>query len=532
MSRKSATERSVADRIREIEEHRRAGRYQETLACTEQLVTGPDVTAEALLFASEVQFSLANFTGSEQLARRCAERFPDDPGGPVLRCRALQALGRAGEARDLALELAAADIDDDALIAILVTVLSSSMMPEAAYPLCRKSVARDPQNIAAQRRLALTCRLLGKFDEAVDAANIAIRADIHDYEMIGLRSVVRSATPEKNNVAQLRALLAAGCRNELGAARVAYALAKEYEELGLFDKAFGYLEAGAKFKRQTFDYDVATDLATFGILQRVFTADALASASPGLDTEEPIFIVGLPRTGSTLVERIISSHSEVFAAGELNHFAAAMMGEVRKLGTVADQEDLVRKSLQADMREIGKSYLQLTRPATGHTRHFIDKLPLNFLSLGVISRALPKAKIIHVRRTPLDACYAIYKFLFNQAYPWSYNLAEIAQYYVAYRQLLNHWRKVLPDRMIEVAYEDIVEDLETEAKRLIAELGLDWQPGCLDFHQNEAAAMTGSAAQVRRKIYTSSVGRWRDYAAQLQPLADALAATGIDPFRP
>jgi tetratricopeptide (TPR) repeat protein len=532
METTSATALPVADRIREVEEHLRAGRYQEAIAGTDRLVAGPDVTAEALLFAAEVQFSLANFTGSEQLALRCTERFPDEPGGPVLRCRALQALGRMGEARDLALQLAETEIKDDAHVGILVTVLSSCLVPEAAYPLCRKSVARDPQNIAAQRRLALTCRLLGKFDEAVQAANIAIRADIHDYEMIGLRSVVRSATPERNNIKQLRALLAAGCRNELGAARVAYALAKECEELGRFDKAFGYLEAGAKFKRKTFNYDIATDLATFDILQKVFKAEALATAGPGFDTEEPIFILGLPRTGSTLVERIISSHSEVFAAGELNHFSTAMMGEVRKLGTIADQQDLVRKSLQADMCAIGKTYLELTRPATGHTRHFIDKLPLNFVSLGVIGQALPKAKIIHVRRTPLDACYAIYKFLFNQAYPWSYNLAEIAQYYVAYRKLLNHWRQVLPGRMIEVAYEDVVEDLETEAKRLIAELGLEWEPGCLDFHENKAAAMTGSAAQVRRKIYSSSVGRWRDYENQLQPLADALVSTGIDPFRP
>lgn len=512
--------------------HLRSGEFKEAMEIADQLLAEEDVTAERLAFAGEVQFKIANFTGAEKLAKQHADRFPDNPAGPILRCRALLALGRLGEARDLALELSQQDIVDDNHVEILVGVLSTFLLPEAAYPLCKKAIARDPDNIAAYRRLALTCRLLGKFDEAVDAANIAIQANPHDYEMIGLRSAVRTATPDNHNIVQLRALLAAGCRESDGASRVAYALAKECEEVGRFEQSFGYLEAGAKFKRETFNYDISADLKSFAILQEVFTEAALAATKPGFDTNEPIFILGLPRTGSTLIERIISSHSDVFAAGELNQFGAAMMGEVRKSGNPSDQVDLARKSLQVDMREVGRNYVEMTRPATGHTKHFIDKKPLNFMSLGVIAKSLPNARIIHVRRTPMDACYAIYKFRFNQAYPWAYNLAEIAQYYVGYRQLMDHWRKVLPGRIIEVAYEDVVSDLESEAQRLIAELGLEWEPACLDFHENKAAAATGSATQVRKKIYSSSVGRWRDYESQLKPLAEALAATGMDPFNP
>jgi len=512
--------------------HLQSGQYKDAMRIADQLLAVDEVTADILAFAAEVQFKVANFTGAEKLARDYSERFPDDVAGPIIRCRTLLALGRLGEGRDLALALSEQEITDDAHVEILVTVLSSFQMPESAYPLCKKSIARDPDNIAGYRRLALTARLLGKFDEAVDAANIAIQSNPHDYEMIGLRSAVRTATLEQHNIVQLRALLAAGCRDSEGASRVAYALAKECEEVGRYEHSFGYLEAGAKFKRETFNYDVAVDLKSFDILREVFTEEALAGTRPGFDSEEPIFVLGLPRTGSTLVERIISSHSAVFAAGELNQFGAAMMGEVRKSGNPADQADLTRKSLQVDMREVGHNYIEKTRPATGHTKHFIDKKPLNFLSIGVIAKALPKAKIVHVRRTPMDACYAIYKFRFNQAYPWAYNLAEIAQYYVGYRQLMNHWHKVLPGKIIEVTYENVVDDLESEAKRLISELGLEWEPGVLDFHENKAAAMTGSAAQVRKKIYSSSVGRWRNYEAQLEPLADALVATGLDPFNP
>jgi len=512
--------------------HLRSGRFKEAIVIADQLLAADDVTAKILTFAGEVQFKIANFTGAEKLARQYSECFPGDPAGPILRCRALLALGRMREGRKLAIDLSKQDITNDAHIEILVTVLSTFQMPELAYPLCRKSLEQDPTNVAAHRRLALTCRLLGKFDEAVGAASVAIKANPHDYEMIGLRSAVRTATTEQNSIPQLREILAGGCRDSEGASRVAYAIAKECEEIGLAKQSFGYLEAGAKFKRETFNYDIADDLKTFDTLREVFSGAALDGAKSGFCTDEPVFVLGLPRTGSTLVERIISSHSAVFAAGELHHFGVAMMGEVRKAGNPANHADLVRKSLDVDMREVGRNYLEMTRPATGHTKHFIDKRPLNFMSIGIISVALPNAKIIHVRRTPMDTCYAIYKFRFNQAYPWAYNLAEIAQYYVAYRQLMNHWRQVLPGRIIEVAYEDVVSDLQVEAKRLISELNLDWEPACLEFHENKAAAMTGSATQIRKKIYSSSVGRWRDYESQLKPLAEALASTGIDPFSP
>ncbi len=460
------------------------------------------------------------------------EQFPDDYGGPILRCRALLAMGQLGEARELALASAKLDITDESHLEILVTVLSGCIEPDAAYPLCKKAVERDPYNAAAQRRLALVCRLTGDLDEAAAAADIALRFNPHDYEMIGLRSAVQSVTSDNNHIVELETMLAAGCANALGGARVAYALAKECEEVGDFTRSFGFLAAGARFKRQTIKYDISGDLQAMETLQEVFTKNAVASASTGFDSDEPVFILGLPRTGSTLIERILSSHSKVYAAGELQHFSAAMMNEIRKLGPLEDHLDLMRKSLQIDPHETGKAYIERTRPFAGHTARFIDKQPSNFLSIGVIRTALPNAKVIHVRRTPMDACYAIYKFLFNEAYVWSYDLDEIAQYYVGYRQLMDHWRSVLPGTIIDIAYEDVVADIESAAKNLIAELGLEWEIDCLRFHEHEAAAMTGSAAQVRQQLYSSSVGRWSKYEEQLKPLAEKLGAAGIDPYSP
>jgi len=510
----------------------RTGDHDGALAVSDRLLSDFNLTPRSLLFAGEVHFARANFARSAKIARNCANEFPDDPSGPILGCRALLALGKLGEARDLALKTAKKDIAGEHHLDILVTVLAGCMEPDAAYPLCKKAIEKDPYNVAAHRRLALICRLTGRLAEAAQAADVALRFNAHDYEMIGLRSAVQTATPDNNHIAALETLLAAGCANALGGARVAYALAKEHEELGNNRRAFGFLQAGARFKRQTIKYDIAEDLRAMQIVGELFTADKVAHSNAGFESGEAIFILGLPRTGSTLIERILSSHSEVYAAGELQHFSAAMMQEIRKLGQISDRLELVQKSIEIDHIEVGQAYIERGRPFTGHTPRFTDKQPMNFHSIGAIHLSLPNAKIIHVRRTPLDACYAIYKFLFNEAYAWSYDLDEIAQYYVGYRRLMDHWRAILPGRIIDVDYEDIVGDLENESKKLLAALGLEWEPACLDFHENRAAAMTGSAAQVRQKIYSSSVGRWRDYEEQLKPLAGKLEDAGIDPYSP
>lgn len=510
----------------------KSGDHEGALAIAERLLDEFDESPDSLLLAGEVHFSRGNFVRAEKLASRCSGMFPDDFSGSVLRCRTLLALGRIGEARDLALALSNEDITAEPHVEILVTVLSGCMEPQAAYVLCRKSLDRDPYNPAAHRRLALTCRMLGKLDEAAKAAEVAIRFEAHDYEMIGLRSALRTATTDDNHLSELEALLASGCRNALGAARVCYALAREYEELGSYGRAFEYLQAGAGFKRRTFNFDLDGELRTLQLIQQYHNAAVLNRQATGFDSAEPIFILGLPRTGSTLVERILSSHSAVHAAGELLHLNAAMMQEIRKSGPVSSHTDLVRKSLDADPAAIGRNYVERTRPFTGHTRHFIDKRPQNYLSIGIIHRALPNAGIIHVRRTPLDTCFAIYKFLFNDAYPWSYDLDDIARYYVAYRRLMDHWKRVLPGRIIDVCYEDIVADLEGEARKLVTRLGLEWEPECLSFHDNDAATMTGSAVQVRRPVYSSSVGRWRAYERQLGQVAGILTAAEIDPYRP
>lgn len=506
--------------------------HRGALAVAEALLGDYDASPDTYLFAGEVHFYRGNYFGTEEMAAKCIAEFPDAVAGPILRCRALMAMGKQADARELALEMAERDdVTDERHVDILVTILAGSLAAEAAYRLSKKALERDPYNPAAHRRVALNARLVGRLGEAKDAANVALRFEPHDYEMLGLRSSVATATEAENHIAELESLLAAGCRDDQGAARVAYAAAKECEEVGRYERAFEHLTAGATFKRRSFGVSVDNDFGVFEELARRFDRDALAASADGHRSREPIFILGLPRTGSTLIERILSSHPDVYAAGELMHFDIALMTEVRKLGPLKDRREIVQRCFEIDPEAVGRNYIERTRPYTGHTKHFIDKRPLNFLSLGAISMALPDATVIHVTRSPMDTCYAIYKFLFNEAYPWSYDLEDIAHYYVAYRKLMAHWRSVLPPGYLnDIGYEDVVADLPAAAERLAGLVGLEAHPAMLEFHRNPTAAMTGSAAQVRRQIYSTSVGRWQNYETQLQPVADILTAAGVDPY--
>jgi hypothetical protein len=264
-------------------------------------------------------------------------------------------------------------------------------------------------------------------------------------------------------------------------------------------------------------------------IEETFTAERLVAPAAGSDNNEAIFVVGMPRTGTTLIERILGSHSEVYSAGELGNFATVLMRELR--AKVSDpstpRDELVRLSASIDRAALGDAYIESTRPFTGKTPRFIDKLPLNFLYVGLIRLALPNAKIISVRRHPLDTCYAIYKQLFVDAYPFSYDLEELARYYAAYDRLMRHWDTVLPDAVYTVRYEKLVDDFEPEVRRLLEYCGLGYEESCLRFHENRTASTTASTVQVRQPVYRSSVGNWRRYREQLAPLIAALEDEGI-----
>ena len=240
-----------------------------------------------------------------------------------------------------------------------------------------------------------------------------------------------------------------------------------------------------------------------------------------------MFIVGLQRTGTTLTERILCSHSRVESLGETQFLQMVIRRESGVHSVEPMTPEMISAAAGKDIRRIADGYLEAVAYRLGDRPLFIDKLPYNFLFLGFIAKAWPDARIIHVSRHPMDSCFAMYKQVFTWAYKFSYSLDHLARYYVAYRRLLDHWRATLGERLVEVEYERLVSDPEAETWRLLAALGLDFEEACLHFERNRSASTTASSVQVREKIHDRSVGRWRHFRTQLEPLRHALEQAGI-----
>jgi tetratricopeptide (TPR) repeat protein len=405
------------------------------------------------------------------------------------------------------------------------------------------ALALMPRNAQFLYNRASIRRFLGDLSGAEQDYDAAILLQPTDYEAFKNRTDLRTQTAARNHVPELEKLLARGFPDWRGEVQIRYSLAKEYEDLGLYEKSFEALTRAAKKRREHMRYDIATDLATVQWIIDAFPLGPVGSegtaTSVGLrdiagneahaSIEAPIFVVGLPRSGTTLVERTLGSHSTLFSAGELDCFALSIVDGVRRKTGRAQmpRQELVLQSAEMDFAALGREYLQRVRAATIGEGRFIDKMPLNYLYCGLIRRALPKAKLVHLTRHPLAVCYAMYKSLFKDGYPFSYDLAEIAQYYIGYRRLLAHWQTSMPGAVYSLSYEALVADQLSETRKLLEFCELDWEDACMQFHRNPAASTTASAAQVRRPIYDSSVSQWRRYESQLAGLRAQLEAAGI-----
>lgn len=401
-----------------------------------------------------------------------------------------------------------------------------------ACPYYERAVALSPRNADYRFNLAAIYRILGRTEDAETSSDQALELKPDYYEAYLLRSDVRRQSAAKNHIGQLENLVAAGIKDWRGETMLCHALAKEYEDIADYEASFQWLQRGTGLRWKHTRYDAAVDEKTMEEIARHFPASFMQQAAPGGDYNngEAIFILGLPRTGSTLLERIISSHSDVHAAGELFNFASQLVRicEPQMESGKSFENELVAASTRIDFSELGKAYIDSTRPSTGHVPKFIDKLPFNFLYCGLIHLALPRARIIHIRRNPMDSCFAMYKCFFKGPYPMSYNLEQQGRYYLAYRRMMDHWGEVMPGSILEVRYEDLVADQEAQTRRILNYCELDWQDNCLHFEKNKAPSMTASATQVRERIYTSALGAWRNYEEQLQPLRDLLETGGID----
>lgn len=412
-----------------------------------------------------------------------------------------------------------------------------------AYTLCNaharareafaQALALQPDQAHLLYNYGTALMFTGDLDAAECALERCVTLAPHYWRAHATLAQLRTQTLESNHVARLQALLASHPEDPQAQELLRAALSKELEDLGNIDEAFEELIQAKTAARARLGYDPAADAAIFQCLH--YCAPGPVPDGRGVPDDRPIFVVGMPRTGTTLVERILSSHPLVHSAGELQQFGMVMKRASGSTTPVLLDPDTVRRSADLDWTALGQAYLAATRAVAGEKRYFVDKLPHNFLYAAHIARALPRARIVCVRRHPMDTCLSNFRQFFGDGSPfhgYALDLLDTGRYYLQFEALMREWNTRWPGRIHEVAYEDLIDEQEATTRSLLAFCGLDWDPRCLAFEQNEAPVATASAVQVRSGIYRSSKGRWRHLSERLAGLRDLLVAGGlqIEPF--
>lgn len=443
--------------------------------------------------------------------------------------RLLVSLRRDADALAAADRAAALNPDGALVLDTLGCVYSRLAAHDKAVPLFEKAARANPAHVQMRYNLASSLGFLGRFDEAAAHYERVIAAAPDFVKAHSALSMLRRQTPEANHIARLEGLLpkVSGATEELN---VRYALAKEYDDLGDSAAAYQHLHAVNSRHKRRLNYDFSFDQAIFERLRQRF-AEPDYFVGPGDHSRAPIFVLGMPRTGTTLVDRIISSHPEVESAGELQVMQLALKRASGSPGALALTPETIDAVATLAPARLGAAYLRGAEPfRKDRRRRFIDKLPLNVLYVGYIARALPEASVICLRRHPLDTVWSNYRHLFAthfSYYNYAYDLLDSARYYRMFDQLMAFWADRFPGRVLEVRYEHLVESQEAETRRILDHCRLGFDPRCLDFHQNEAAVATPSASAVRQPIYRGALGRWRRYADYLQAARDYLQSEGI-----
>ncbi len=515
--------RAVAQNPRFAEAHnaagialRRSGRHREALPHYEQaLVLDPDY-AEAEYNLGAALAALGRHEEAAAHYRRALALKPDHAEAENNLGAALRALGRYEEAaahyrRALALKPGLAEARSN-----LGAVLQPLDRHEEALAQFDQALALKPDLAEAHHGRGVALQTLGRLDEGRRAIEAAIAIAPRKAEFYGaLARSKRLVDGDPHRVAIEALARDMASLPEEEQVHLHFALGRVYDDLGRRERSFRHLVEGNALKRRHIAYDEAAALAAMARTRALFSAELIGRlAGRGDPSPLPVFILGMPRSGTTLVEQIVASHPRAHGGGERRDFETAIAGlDPRE----ADGEG---------WRGVGGRYVERIRPLSPAAARITDKMPGNFRFAGLIHLALPNARIIHVRRDPVDTCLSCFSILFGGELPYAYDLAELGRYYRAYAEVMAHWRATLPPAaMLEVEYETLVADFEPQARRIVAHCGLDWDRACLDFHKLRRPVWTASAAQVRQPVYQSSVGRSRPYEGMLGPL---LAALGLD----
>jgi tetratricopeptide (TPR) repeat protein len=496
------------------------GRYNDALVHAERAIRSAPHSLDHHLRAADIEMQLGRNGAALERLRAVEHRRPDDVELVVFEANLLRLIDRHEEAAALCRDALARGLESADLLRAYGLALHLAGKDEEALGMLERAAAGRPAAALSDKAVLLT--QLGRLSEACATFDQALSHEPNLADAWYNKTNAKTYAAGDPDIRAMQRLLEGGCshRDEI---LLHFALGKAHMDTDDADAAFLHWHLGNRMKRTNLDYDAqraAHELASIAARAPGFAAEErLTSARL---SELPVFVVGMPRSGSSLVEQIIASHPDVHGAGERTRLRAAFEAAAQPPGGAAAGDD----------ERIAESALECLRRLSPRALRIVDKDLGNFLHLGVIHRIFPRARIIHCRRDPLDTCFSAYTKLFAGDFPFTYDLSEMGRYYRSYRALMAHWRAVLPARIfMEVDYETLVsEPLETH--RLVDFLGLPWSEDCARFFETRRAVHTASAAQVRRPIYRTSVGRAAAVSAHLEPLTEALGDLLADSARP
>ncbi len=499
------------------------GHDAEAVACFERAITLAPGIAHLHFSLANVLQRLRRFEEAVTHYQRAIALQPDLPGAHANLGRALGSLGRWQEAlANVQLAVRVAPHSAHAHHAMGLTLWSLERDQDALASF-DKALLLDPRHDEAAMSRGVLLHELGRTEDSRAQMARAIALAPHKTSpYLHLGETKRFAPGDAEISAMEKLLPGLATRPVQDQINLHFALAKAYSDTGEPARAFQHLRQGNALKRKGIDYDEAATLASFEHIARVFTADLIAGKSGHGDlSERPVFIVGMPRSGSTLVEQVLASHPRVHGTGEREDFRNAIIAVDRDVW--AKYPDMVPMLTPGQLRAIASHYLAGMGTLARDADRFVDKMLGNFVYVGLIHLVLPHARIIHARRDPVDTCLSCYSKHFRTAQKFAYDLGELGRFYRAYDQLMAHWHDALPEgTVLDVQYEDVVADLEGQTRRMLEFCGLEWNEACLAFHKTQRPVRTASGAQVREPLYRRSVGRWRAVEGELGPLIEAL----------
>jgi tetratricopeptide (TPR) repeat protein len=509
-------------------EHQKEGRYDEAEHLYRRILRHNPRNVDALRLLALIAARAEHADEAEGLLEKAISFAPDYIAAILDLGRLRKEQDRYGAALDCFDQAIALDPGNAQAHYLRGATLAPAAFTEEAIEAYRQCLRLRPDHIAALLGLGHVLKAVGRYDESVASYTACIRHSPESGETYWSLANLKTYRFDDATVAEMERHVAGGGLSASSEIHFLFALGKAHEDRGDYDRAWYYYRTGNTKQRALVSYDPVQTEAMNDRLVRVFSAEFLRSrAGSGLADPAPIFIMGLPRSGSTLLEQVLASHSLVEGTSELPYLGRVATWLNRNRADGINYPEAVRELAPANFAPLGRDYLDYARMhrRSGAPR-FIDKMPNNFASIGFLSLILPEAKIIDARRHPLDACLSCYRQLFAKGQAFTYDLTEIGEYWLQYQRMMDHWHEVLPGRVLTVQYEEVVADFEAQARRLLEFCGLPWEDACLRFYESDRPVRTPSSEQVRQPIYGHSVGHWLNYESHLDELV-----TVIEPVR-